>query len=139
MENFPIVTDMTAYDDQKTGQTYILVFNESLYYGSKFDHTLIHPNQLRYYGIQYNENPYDRHMGLNIVVNNNLTINIQSKGMKVRFEPRVPTKEDLSSCEKIVMTSPSEYNPEQLIMQEINVKDKLYSPYLFNEAKNEHV
>jgi hypothetical protein len=38
IENVPIVTGATAYDDPSTGTTYILVFNESLYYGIKLDH-----------------------------------------------------------------------------------------------------
>ena len=40
MTNVPIVTGATAYDDPVTGKTYILLFNESLYYGEKMDHSL---------------------------------------------------------------------------------------------------
>ena len=50
MTNIPIVTGATAYDDPSTGKTYILLFNESLYYGKKMDHSLFNPNQLRKYG-----------------------------------------------------------------------------------------
>ena len=32
IENVPIVTGMTAYDDERTRQTCILVFHETLYY-----------------------------------------------------------------------------------------------------------
>ena len=45
--NVPIVTGATAWDDTDSGQMYILVFNESLFYGTKLDHSLINPNQLR--------------------------------------------------------------------------------------------
>ena len=41
-----------AYDDPVTGQTYILIFHESLYYGTKLDHSLINPNELRNYGLK---------------------------------------------------------------------------------------
>ena len=44
IENVPIVTGMPAYDDERTVQTYILVFHEGLYYGTKLDHSLINPN-----------------------------------------------------------------------------------------------
>ena len=57
IENIPIVTGATAYDDSRTGQTYILIFNESLYYGPKLDHSLINPNQIRNYGILVKKNP----------------------------------------------------------------------------------
>ena len=39
IENVPIVSGATAYDDPITGTTYILVFNESLYYGELLDHS----------------------------------------------------------------------------------------------------
>ena len=42
--NVPIVTGTTAWDDDDTGQTYNLVFNESLFYGTKLDHSLLNPN-----------------------------------------------------------------------------------------------
>ena len=108
IENVPIVTGMTAYDDARTGQTFILVFHKSLYYGSKLDHTLINPNQVRDYGIQFNDNPYDKQVGLSIIPDINTTIHMHSHGTKVRFESRVPTKNELQFCEHIIMTSPRE-------------------------------
>ena len=88
--------------------------------------------------MEFNDNPYDRHKGLNIMVNDDLTIDMQSKGTKIKFESRVPTKDELRSCERVIMTSPTEWNPERVVMKEINTKDKLHSPYLFNETKNEY-
>ena len=44
--NIPIVTGATAFDHED-GQTYILVFHESLYYGTRLKHSLINPNQVR--------------------------------------------------------------------------------------------
>ena len=51
LEGVPIVSGATAFDDTTTGLTYILIINEGLYYGSKLDHSLINPNQVRHYGI----------------------------------------------------------------------------------------
>ncbi len=48
MQNVPIVTGDTAYDDVAIGETYILLFHEALYYGTKIDHSLINPNQCRH-------------------------------------------------------------------------------------------
>lgn len=45
IENVPIVSGATAYDDPMSGDTFILVFNEALYYGTALDHSLINPNQ----------------------------------------------------------------------------------------------
>ena len=49
--NVPIVSGGTAWDDPITGNTFILVFNESLFYGNKLDHSLLNPNQLRFHGV----------------------------------------------------------------------------------------
>jgi hypothetical protein len=46
VENIPIVSGGTVYDDPFSGDTFILVFNECLYYGDKLDHTLI--SQIKY-------------------------------------------------------------------------------------------
>ena len=55
----PIVTGATAYDCPKTGRTYILIYNESLFYGNILDHSLINPNQMRHYGVNVWDNPFD--------------------------------------------------------------------------------
>ena len=41
----PIVTSATAYDDPISKKMFILLFNESLYYGNHMDHSLFNPNQ----------------------------------------------------------------------------------------------
>ena len=58
--NVPIVTGATAYDSPITGETYILLFNESLYYGTRMDHSLFNPNQIRKYGVPVWDNPFDK-------------------------------------------------------------------------------
>lgn len=57
--NVPIVTGATAWKDHYSQHTYILLFHESQYYGSKLDHSLINPNQVRHAGIPLWDNPYD--------------------------------------------------------------------------------
>ena len=58
LQNVPIVTGATAWDDPVDGKTWILVINEGLYYGNQLDHSLINPNQLRSNGIIYQDNPF---------------------------------------------------------------------------------
>ena len=74
IENVPIVSAATAYDDPVTGDTCILVFNESLYYGERFDHLLINPHRLRSYGIPFWDNPFDPDHSLCIEVHHDLHI-----------------------------------------------------------------
>ena len=39
------------------GNTYILLFHESLYYGSQMKHSLINPNQIRSNVLVFYDNP----------------------------------------------------------------------------------
>lgn len=116
IHNVPIVSGATAYDCPTTRTTYILVFNEALYYGQQLDHTLLNPNQLRAYGLGFWDNPYDTERPLAIEVNRELSIPLQTKGTKVQFQSRVPTKDELQHCQHVHVTSRNEWNPSQLEM-----------------------
>ena len=116
IENVPIVSGATAFDDPVTGDTFILVFNESLYYGEKLDHTLINPNQLRAYGIPLWDNPFDPTHSLSIDVNPSLRIALRAFGTKIGFRTRVPTAEELRACEHVQMTSAHPWNPSEVVL-----------------------
>ena len=116
IENVPIVSGATAYDDPTTHTTYILVFNEALYYGERLDHSLINPNQIRSYGIPLWDNPFDPAHGLSIDVNSSLKILLHASGTKVGFRTRVPTQHELATCEHIQMTSAHPWNPADVVM-----------------------
>ena len=116
IENVPIVTAATAYDDVATGDTFILVFNESLYYGDKLDHSLINPNQIRSYGLPLWDNPYDPDHDLSIEIHADLTIPLRAYGTKVGFTTRVPTSNELRDCQHIHVTSSHPWNPTDVLM-----------------------
>ena len=122
--NVPIVTGATAWDDIKTGTTYILIFNESLFYGPKLDHTLINPNQLRSYGIDW-DNPYEKYHQLGIELEGSLRIPMMFSGTKLRFESRVPTRLELETCEHIELTSRAAWNPDVVKLGEVKVTDPI--------------
>ena len=118
----PIVQGATAYDCQESGMTYILVFNEGLFYGSRMDHSLINPNQVRHYGLEFWDNPYDRERGLKIASDDGLVIPMYSQGTKIMFRTRVPTREELEECPHITMTSPRPWEPSEVVLQEANIR-----------------
>ena len=119
--NVPIVTGATAYDNPTTGETYILLFNESLYYGTRMDHSLFNPNQIRKYGVPVWDNPFDKERPFSIEVNDELQIPLITSGTKVYFRSRTPSKIELESCKKIEMTSNKPWNPSSVQLQEVNV------------------
>ena len=92
VQGIPIVKGATAFDDNNTGLTYILVINEALFYGMKLDHTLINSNQIRSYGIGVWDNPFDDQRDLSIDVNDELKILMETKGTKILFYSRTPTQ-----------------------------------------------
>ena len=90
--NVPIGTGATAYDYPVSGMTYILIFNEALYYGEKMDHSLFNPNQICMYGIPVWDNPFDRDRPFSIQASDEVEIPLSSKGTKIYFKSRSPTE-----------------------------------------------
>ena len=121
--NVPIVTGATAYDDPVSGMTYILLFNDALYYGEKMDHSLFNPNQICMYGIPVWDNPFDRDRLFSIQVSDEVEIPLSSKGTKICFKSRSPTESELQNCPKLQMTSDVPWNPSEVTLQEAS-RDK---------------
>ena len=67
MENIPVATEVTAYDDPFSGTTVMLVFNPSLWFGSNMGQSTIATNQVRSHVIQLSDYPYDQNRTLGIV------------------------------------------------------------------------
>jgi hypothetical protein len=101
IENVQIVTAATAYNDVATGNTLILVFNESLYQIS--------------YGIPLCDIPHDPDHDLSIEVNADL-VTVRAYGTKVGFTTRVPTPNELRNCQHDHVTSPYPWNPSDVVM-----------------------
>jgi hypothetical protein len=89
MTNVPIVSGATAYDHDD-GNTYILVFHESLYYGTRLKHSLINPNQLHHHGVAFWDNPYDPNHDLCIDTIDAPPIPLKYSGTKLTFTTKVP-------------------------------------------------
>ena len=120
--NVPIVTGATAYTDPESGKTYILVFNESLYYGTRLPHSLFNPNQIRQNGIDLWDNPYDKSHELSIDITDDLTVQLKMHGTKLVFQSRVPTVEELDTCPHIQMTSDRDWEPTSVQLGKVNMQ-----------------
>lgn len=108
IQNVPIVSSATAYDDPDTGVTWLLIINEALLYGDKLDHALINPNQILFHQIDYWDNPFDRKRPLSMEIPGVLTVPLHLKGTKVQLVTRSPTKSELNSIpleQRIELTS----------------------------------
>ena len=114
-EFFSIVSAATAYDHQNDG-TNILLFNESLYYGMKIQHSLINPNQVRFHGLNLFDNLVCDDE-LYIEVDNETDIPLQFKETKCVFKSRVPTSNEFDSSPHYDMTNNAELNLQSIYLR----------------------
>ena len=124
MTNVPIVSGATVVD-LEDGSSFILILNESLYYGTKLDHSLINPNQLRHAGVDFWDNPYDPHHELSIEVDRGPFIPLKYEGTKLRFQSRAPTSHELDTLPHVELTSSTPWEPTEIQLGEIKSKTKM--------------
>jgi hypothetical protein len=104
-EIFPaIVCGATAFTCQLvSGETYISIINEGLYFGDKLERSLLNPNQLQYSGVVVNDNPFDKAVPLSISTTK-IDILLQISGTNIFLETTTPTQRELDTCTHIHLT-----------------------------------
>ena len=141
----PIVAGATTYTDQVTGQVYILVINEGLWFGEKLTNSLINPNQLRYAGITVQDNPFHSTDPL-AITHEDVVLHLHSQGTTIFFETTTPTQQELDYSPHIILTLDTEWNPHTVqlaAVQSAEAEDifgdtepglaQISSVYCFNE------
>ena len=115
IDDIPIATVATAYDTGK-GETYILIYNEALYFGDRMSHTLLCPNQLRHNGLIVDDVPvqYSEKSTHSIFIEEaNLRIPLHLDGIISGFTTRQPSMAELADISNHVeMTSADDWNPD---------------------------
>src|SRR5210317_28446 len=89
-----------------------------VYYRRKLDHSLFIPNQTRAYRNPVWDNPFDikRPFGMELPEK---FIPFQTKGVKVKFQTRAPTSQELENCRMIDLTSKMSWNPQQVQLSQV--------------------
>lgn len=124
MTDISVATCFTAYDDPDTGKTHILVFNETLWFGSSMDHSLMNPNQVRANGFVVSDDPFDSTRPFGIQTPN-LFIPFQTEGTTVFFNSRVPSDEEIRQCRPhINLTSDQEWAPSSVCLQSVRTNEE---------------
>ena len=131
IKGVPIVRGATGYTDPKTGERYILVFNEALWMGDQLKHSLFNPNQLRHFGCLVEDNPYSGNVMSITSPESNVVIPMESEGTTLYVNTWTPTQSDLSSFPHVVMSSPHEWEPRsvqfpkpsQSVKEEFNMRN----------------
>lgn len=140
IKDVPIVKGATAIQDQQSGETIILVINEGLWYGSKLDHSLINPNQLRHFGIEVCDNPYAAEGMFINEPESGVNVPLQARGTIIFANSFAPTDHELQTCQHIVLTSPSLWNPQTVRLGEISsgFTDDMDDEYYQRSTAYEH-
>jgi len=131
MQDIPIVTAATAFDDEKTGVTYILILGQCIYMGEHMNNSLLCPNQLRAHGIVVDDCP--RHLApadkpsIHSIYapDEEFTIPLALNGVTSYFTSRTPTVHELETCKWIILTNEHEWDPhsDYFQSQEQNFQD----------------
>ncbi len=128
VHDVPIVTGATAVQLPETGETVILVINQALWFGDTLPNSLLNPNQLRHYGTDVQDNPFDRR-GLYIAADDGTQIPMTSLGTTILFESQTPTQSKLETCRHINLTSDVEWDPRNISFPNSHRKEEEY-PYI---------
>ena len=117
MQNIPVATVATAFDDLVTQATYILVFFEALYFGDSMEHLFVSPMQLHHNGLHVDQTPrqYDPNSNHGISFPSDedadLFIPFHLHGCISYFSSRLPTDNEMQRCRYIYMTEDSTWDP----------------------------
>ena len=112
-DKIPIGTIATSWTDENNGETLVLLFPESLYFGDRLPNSLLCPNQMRAYGAKVSDVPrqYDITSSHSIQVHG-ITIPLDMNGVISYFDSRKPTEDELDNCRRVTMTSDDKWNPK---------------------------
>jgi hypothetical protein len=119
--NIPIVTAATAYTDQETGEVFIIVINEALWFGESLTNSLLNPNQLRYAGIHVQDNPFDS--APLAIATEDVTIPLLTKGTNIYFETTAPSQQELDKYSHIHLTLDTEWDPHSVCLSAIRIAE----------------
>ena len=134
--NAPIITGANSWTHPIDQRTYILIFNELLYYWNKLNHSLINPNQLHHNGVNFYDNPWDSLHDLSIQIDRGPTIPLMYEGMKLILATHVSTQDELDNCTHIEMTLILPWQPWEVRLGAVawnNVKRSIFSTQVANQ------
>jgi hypothetical protein len=95
------VSGATAYTDQHTGQVFVLVINEALWFGDRLTNSLINPNQLRYAGVTVQDNPFHKSEPIAIHHEEVTVPLLLLDGTNLFIQSATPTQSEPDNCPHI--------------------------------------
>ena len=75
--------------------------------------TLVNPNQLRYYGVKVQDNPYDAPMYIQ-TEDGSFGMELVSQGTTIFTHTFCPSQKELDECPKIMLSSKHPWQPHEV-------------------------
>ena len=119
--NVPIVSGATTVMENITVNSFIMVVNEALYYRKQLNHSLINPNQLRWYGKVVWNNHFDTNRDPCLERCECNAIDLIPDITNIGFSLYIPMEGDLSTLPHINVTSGSECNPNTFRIGKVSI------------------
>ena len=110
----PVATVATLWDHPETGQPYILVMHEALYFGDRLGNSLLCPNQMRANGLRVEEVPRQFDPSSSHSIHDpetNIRIPLFIEGVVSGFDSQKPTLDEYLTYEHIELTLPITWVP----------------------------
>jgi hypothetical protein len=110
MRDIPIATAATVWTKPHTGESYLLVFNQCIFFGNRLKHSLVCPNQLQAHGVVVHDVPsqFDR-KSKHAIVHEELFIPLKISGVISYFDSRLPQEHEIDSLPNIHLTAPADW------------------------------
>jgi len=117
----------TVWMSPHTGKEYLLMCHQMLRFGTTLPHSLLNLNQIRAYGIDVNDNPFDPVSDFGIQ-SNEAFIPFDTTGTVVHFETRAPM-EDECHLLPVILLMAEEWDPRDELLYPHNPSGFLKSLY----------
>jgi hypothetical protein len=122
-ENVPIIKAATAYDDEKTGITYILILGQALYLGDDVETSLLCLYQMRSNGVIVDDVPVHLshdHSSIHSIIypDEEISIPLKLNGCFSYIPTRTPKNEEIETCKWLTLTSDTLWEPNSMPFNE---------------------
>ena len=116
MQNVPIVKAATAYDDAVTGETFILIMGEALYFGDRMENSLLCPNQMRANGVIVDDvpmhlSPEGQSTHSIYIPDEDIRLPLKLHGCLSYLPTCLPTQEEIENKMWLILTNEIEWDP----------------------------
>ena len=99
VQEVPIATCLTMWESPETGEPWMLVVHEALYFGDKLRESLLCPNQIRAAGNIVKDTPmqFDKTSSHSIIVPNRVELPLHLRGVISYLDTRLPTASEIDN------------------------------------------